>query len=48
MHTAEPLVPECSCLKIETAIEKLKICKSPSVDHVCAELIQMGDNTLQS
>jgi hypothetical protein len=39
IHTAEPLVPECSALDIELAVQKLKGHKSPSIDQRPAELI---------
>jgi hypothetical protein len=42
IHTAEPLVPEPSSSEVEIAIEKLKRCKSPSIDQIPAELIQAG------
>jgi hypothetical protein len=48
MHTAEPLVPEPSSFKVEVAIEKLKVFKSPGTDQILAELIQAGCNTLCS
>jgi hypothetical protein len=46
MHTVESLVPECSYLEVEIAIEKLKRYKSLGVDQILAELIQAGGNTL--
>jgi len=46
-HTAEPLVPEPSPV-VEVAIEKLKRYKSPSIDQIVAELIQVRANTLCS
>jgi len=36
VHTAEPLVPELSAFEVETAMEKLKIQKSPGIDHITA------------
>jgi hypothetical protein len=48
MHTAEPFVPEPSASEVEVAIGKLKSYKSPGVDHVPAELIQVGGETLRS
>jgi len=48
MHIAESLLPEPSCFQIETVIEKLKRYKSPSTDHIPAELIQAGGNILHS
>jgi hypothetical protein len=40
MHTAQSLVYEPVCLGVETVIENLKICKSPTIDQIPAELIQ--------
>jgi hypothetical protein len=34
VHTAEPLVPDPSCLEVEIAIAKLKKYKSPSSDQI--------------
>jgi hypothetical protein len=48
MHTAEPFVPEPSSSEVEVAIGKLKRYKSPGVDHIPAELIQAGGETLRS
>jgi hypothetical protein len=45
IHTAEPLVSESSPFEIEMAIEKLKSYKSPGIDEILAELIQIGGNT---
>jgi len=45
IHTAEPLVPESSSFEVEIAIEKLKSYKSPGIDEILAELIQIGGNT---
>jgi len=42
MHTAEPLIPEPSCLEDEISLEKLKRYKSPSINQVSAKLIQAG------
>jgi hypothetical protein len=47
-HTAEPLVPECSLVKVEIAIGKLKSYKSPVTDNIPAELIKVGGETLYS
>jgi hypothetical protein len=38
MHTAGPLVPEPTSFEVEIAIEKLKRCKSPSIEQIPAEL----------
>jgi hypothetical protein len=40
MLTAEPLELELSSLEVEIAIQKLKVCKSPDIDQILAELIQ--------
>jgi hypothetical protein len=45
MHTAEPLVPECSSFKVESAIEKLVRYKSPGIDQILADLIHAGGDT---
>jgi hypothetical protein len=41
IHTAEPLVSEPSVLEVEMAIEKLKCHKSPGIDQIPAELINL-------
>jgi hypothetical protein len=33
IHTAEPLVPEVVCLKVQVSVEKLKMYKLPGVDQ---------------
>jgi hypothetical protein len=48
IHTAEPLVPEPSLVKVEIAIGKLKSYKSPGTDQIPAELIKAGGETLYS
>jgi hypothetical protein len=48
IHTAQPLAPEPSSFHFETAVEKLKICKSPGIDQIPAEFTQPGGNTLRS
>jgi hypothetical protein len=48
MHTAEPSVPQPSASEAEVAIGKLKTYKSPSVDHISAEMIHTGWETLGS
>jgi hypothetical protein len=48
IHTAEPFVPQPSASEGEAAIGKLKRYKCPSVDHIPAELIQAGGETLRS
>jgi hypothetical protein len=48
VHTAEPLVPGPSRLKVEIAIAKLKKYKSPGSDQLPAELIQAGGPILLS
>jgi hypothetical protein len=46
VHTAEPLVPGPSRLEVETAIAKLKRCKSLGRVEIPAELIQAGGEIL--
>jgi len=41
IHTAEPLVPEPSASEFELAMDKLKRHKSPSIDQIPAELINL-------
>jgi hypothetical protein len=48
IHTAEPLVPEPSFVKVEISIGKLKSYKSPGTDQIQAELIKAGGETLYS
>jgi hypothetical protein len=48
IHTAEPLVPEPSLVKVEIAIGKLKSYKSQGNDQIPAELIKAGGETLCS
>jgi hypothetical protein len=48
IHTAEPLVPEPSLVKVEIVIGKLKSYKSLSTDQIPAELIKAGGETLCS
>jgi hypothetical protein len=48
IHTAEPLVPEPSLVKVEITIGKLKSYKSPGNDNISAELIKAGSETLYS
>ena len=47
LHTAEPLVPKSSAFEVDLAIEKLKSCRSPGVDHIPAELIKAGGRTIR-
>jgi hypothetical protein len=42
IHAAEPLVPEPSLVKVESAIGKLKSYKSPGIDQIPAKLIKAG------
>jgi hypothetical protein len=46
IQTAEPLVPEPSLVKVETAIQKLKSYKSLGNDQIPAKLIKAGGETL--
>jgi hypothetical protein len=48
MYTAERLVREPNCFKVEVAVGKLKRYKSPSGDEVATELIEAEGNTLRS
>jgi hypothetical protein len=48
IHTAEPLVPDPSPIKVEIATENLKRYKSPGSDRIPAELIQAGGEILRS
>jgi hypothetical protein len=48
IHTAEPLVPEPSLVKVEITIGKLKSYKSQGSDNIPAELIKAGGETLYS
>jgi hypothetical protein len=48
IHTAEPLVPGLSPLKVKIAIAKLKKHKSSGSDQILAELIQAGGEILLS
>jgi len=47
-QTAKPLLPEPSLVKVEIALGKLKRYKSPGTDHIPAELIKAGGETLCS
>jgi hypothetical protein len=48
IHTAEPLVPEPSLIKVEIAIVKLKSYKSSGTDQIPAELIKAGGEILRT
>jgi hypothetical protein len=48
IRASEPLVPDPSPFEVEIAIVKLKKYKSPGSDHILAELIQLGGETLLS
>jgi hypothetical protein len=48
IHTDEPFVPQPSASEVEVAVVKLKSYKSPGVDQIPAELIQVGGETLRS
>ena len=41
VHTAEPLVSEPSAFEVALAIEKLKSHKSPGIDQIPADLINL-------
>jgi hypothetical protein len=47
-QTAKPLLPEPSLVKVEIALGKLKRYKSPGTDHILADLIKAGCETLCS
>jgi hypothetical protein len=47
-HTAEPLVPEPSLVKVEIATGKLKRYKSMGTDQIAAKLIKAEGKTLCS
>jgi hypothetical protein len=42
IHTAEPVVPELSLVKLEIAIGKLKRYKSQGSDQIPAEMIKVS------
>jgi hypothetical protein len=46
VHTAEPFVPEPSLSEVDVAIGKLKRYKSPGVDQIPAEPIEVGGEKL--
>jgi hypothetical protein len=48
IHTAEPLVPEPSLVKVEIAIGKLKSYKSLGTDQILAKFIKAGGEILCS
>jgi hypothetical protein len=48
IHTAQPLVPEPSLVKVKIAIGKMKRYKSPSTDQIAAKLTKGGGKTLCS
>jgi hypothetical protein len=48
VHTAEPLIPEPSLVKVEIAIGNLRSCKSPGTDQILAKLIKTGGETFCS
>jgi hypothetical protein len=48
IHTAKPFVPEPSATEAEVATAKLKRNRSPGVDQIPAELIQVRWETLHS
>jgi carbamoylphosphate synthase large subunit len=48
IHMAEPLVPEPSLVKVETAIGKLKSYKFPGIDQIPTELIKAEGEILHS
>jgi hypothetical protein len=42
IHTPEPLVQEPTLVEMEIAVGKLKSYKSPTTDHIPAEVIKAG------
>jgi hypothetical protein len=46
IYIAEPLVHDASTFKVEKAIEKLKIQKSPGFEQIPAEFINAGGRTM--
>jgi hypothetical protein len=40
IHTAEPLVRECSLFEVETVIANLKKYKTPGTDNIPSELLK--------
>ena len=48
IQTAEQLIPKPTLLEVEIAIAKLKKYKFPSINHIPAELIHDGGNSLIS
>jgi hypothetical protein len=48
IHTADPLVPECSSFEVKNGIDKSKRYKSIGADQIPAELIHATGNTVRS
>jgi hypothetical protein len=48
IRTAVPLVPRPNLVEVEISVRKLKSYKSPVTDHILAELIKAGGETLCS
>jgi len=48
MHTAEPLAPEPTSLRLKFLLESLRGTEAPGIDQILGELIQAGDKTLDS
>jgi hypothetical protein len=48
IHTAEPLVPEPSLVKVEIATGKFKSYKSAGTDHILVKVMKAGGETLCS
>jgi hypothetical protein len=48
IHRTEPVVPEQSPFFVEIVIETFKQYKLPGIDHISAEVIQVGDEKLCS
>jgi hypothetical protein len=48
IRKAGPLVSEPNASEVKLVIEKLKICKSPGIDQIPADLIKAGGITIRS
>jgi hypothetical protein len=48
IHTAEPLVPDCSPSEVGTAVSEFNRYKTQSTDPLPAQMIQTGGETLRT
>jgi hypothetical protein len=48
IHKVEPLMPKPSAYEIEVSNEKLNIHRSPGIDQIRADLIELGGRTIRS